>query len=83
VSIESLAIGPCPHCQSQLESGHLGYASGLFWSRQRLNWWQSLFFFAFFYGQFVVGNLASTPWFQSRAGHRCTGCGALVIPTDR
>ena len=81
--MEPLAIGPCPHCQSQLESGHLGYASGLLWSRQRLNWWQSLFFFAFSYGQFVVGNLATTPWFRSHAAHRCTGCGALVIPSAR
>ena len=81
--MDSIGIGQCPYCQSQLESGYLGYASGLFWSSQRLNWWQSLFFFAFSYGRFVVGGLLSTPWFRSHAAHRCVGCGALVIPTDR
>ncbi len=81
--MEHSDIGPCPHCQSHLEPGHLGYTSGLFWSRERLGGWQSLFFLAFPYGQYVVGNLASTPWFRSRAGHRCTGCGVLVIPADR
>lgn len=74
--------GPCPHCQSQLEPGYLGFASGLFWSAKRLKRWQSLFPIALSYGQFVVGSLGSTPWFRSRAAHRCTGCGALVIPTD-
>ena len=81
--MEQLEIGPCPHCQSRLEPGYLGFASGLFWSRERLKGWQSLFFLAFPHGQFVVGNLLSTPWLQSRAAHRCTGCGALVVPADR
>ena len=81
--MNSIDIGKCPYCQSQLESGYLGYASGLFLSRQRLRWWQKLFFFAFSYGKFVVGNLWSTPWFRSYAAHRCVGCGALVIPANR
>ena len=75
-------IGRCPHCHSELERGYLGFASGLFWSRDRLTWWQSLFFFAFAHGSFVVGSLLSTPWFRSRAAHRCSVCGALVIPSD-
>ena len=75
-------IGPCPHCQAPLEPGYLGYASGLFWSRDRLNWWQSLIFVALRHGRFVVGSFGATPWFRRRAGHRCTICGALVIPSD-
>lgn len=81
--MQTHTIGPCPHCESQLEAGYLGFGSGLFWSRSHLNWWQSIFLFAFSYGEFVVGSLMSTPWFRSRAAHRCTACGALVIPTDR
>jgi len=81
--MHSTAIGQCPYCQSQLESGYLGYTSGLFWSSQRLNWWQSLFFVAGSYGKLVLGNLVSTPWFRSHAAHRCLSCGALVIPADR
>jgi hypothetical protein len=78
--MDSTQIGQCPYCQSQLESGSLGYASGLFWSSQQLKWWQSIFFIALAYGRFAVGSLASTPWFRSHAGHRCVGCEALVIP---
>jgi hypothetical protein len=81
--MDSIDVSQCPYCQSQLESGYLGYTSGLFWSSQRLNWWQSLFFVACSYGRFVVGDFVSTPWFRSRAAHRCVSCGALVIPTDR
>ena len=81
--MEQHAIGPCPYCEAQLESGHLGFASGILWSRQRLNWWQSIFFIAILYGQFVVGGLGSTPWFRSRSAHRCTDCGALVVPADQ
>jgi len=76
-------IGSCPHCGSQLEPGHLGFASGLFWSRKPLKWWQSIVFFAFAYGELVVGGIGSTPWFRGRSGHRCIGCGVLVIPSDR
>ena len=76
-------LGPCPYCGSQLEPGHLGFSSGLFWSRNRLNWWQSIFLFAFSYGEFVIGNLVSTPWFKDRSAHRCSSCRVLVIPTDK
>ena len=74
--MDSIDVGQCPYCQSQLESGYLGYTSGLFWSSQRLNWWQSLFFIAFSYGRFVVGNLVSTPWFR-RDIVKC--CGSAFI----
>jgi hypothetical protein len=83
MALDSIGTGQCPYCRSQLESGYLGYASGLFWSSQRLNWSQSLFFSALRYGRLVVGSLASTPWFRSHAARRCEGCGALVVPTDR
>jgi hypothetical protein len=76
-------IDSCPHCQSKLETGYLAYTSGLFWSSHKLNWWQSIFIFAFPYGKYVVGNLGATPWFRSRAAHRCVGCRVLVIPTYR
>jgi hypothetical protein len=79
--MESEGIGPCPYCQSQLEPGYLGYASGLFWSNRRLKWWQSFFFSAIPHGLFVLGSLASTPWFRSHAAHRCVGCGSLAVPT--
>lgn len=52
-------IGPCPHCLSRLETACLGHAYGLSWSRDRLNWRQSLFFLACPFGNFVVENLAS------------------------
>ncbi len=81
--MNSQDLGPCPHCDSELEAGYLGFASGLFWSRRRLEGWRSLFPFALSRGRFVVGNLTSTPWFRTRAAHRCSRCGVLVIPADR
>jgi len=74
--------GLCPHCQSPLEPGYVGFSSGLFWTTRRLKGWQSVLPVALSYGRYVVGNLLSTPWLQSRAAHRCTSCGALVLPTD-
>lgn len=77
-------VGLCPYCQAQLEPGYLGFTSGLLWSRERLNWLQSLFFVAALsLGQLVIGSLGTTPWFRYRAAHRCTVCGALVVATDR
>ena len=81
--MRSSSLGPCPHCDSELEEGYLGFASGLFWSRHALKGWRSLFPVALSFGEFVVGSLASTPWFRTRPAHRCSVCGALVIPADR
>jgi len=75
-------VGPCPHCHSRLESGWLGFSSGLFWSRDHLAWWESLVPLAFRRGRFVVGGFGCTPWFRSRHGYRCVGCGALVVRGD-
>ena len=76
-------LGRCPHCDSQLEPGHLGFASGLFWSAHEIVGWRSFFPVALRYGRFVVGSLLSTPWFRTRSAHRCPACGTLVIPSDR
>lgn len=76
-------IGSCPYCRSDLEPGHVCYRSVLFWSRDRLNWWQRLLFETFPFRQLVAGSLITTSWLGTRPGHRCTGCGAVLIPTDR
>lgn len=75
-------VGPCPHCNSPLEPGSIGFASGLLWSREPLKSWQSLFFVAPAFGEIVLGSLLSTPWLRSRPGYRCTRCGALVVHSD-
>jgi len=74
--------GPCPRCGATFEMGYLGFGSGLFWSRERLRGARSLFFLAGAFGEWVVGSFLSTPWLRSREAHRCSGCGALLIPTD-
>jgi hypothetical protein len=81
--MEGQSIGPCPHCHSHLEPGHVCFGSVLLWNRHRLNWWQRFIFQAYPYRQFVDGSLLTTPWFGSRSGHRCTSCGAVIIPADR
>ncbi len=79
--MESPDVGPCPHCGSELEPGEIGFASGVFWSPGGIRGWQRILPVAG--GRFVLGILVSTPWLRSRPAHRCTACGALVVPTDR
>ena len=80
--MEGQNIGQCPYCDSDLEPGHVCYRSVLFWSRDRLTWWQRFFFEAFPHRQAVAGSLLTTPWFGSRSGHRFTSCGAVLIPVE-
>ena len=81
--MQTPGLGSCPRCDSQLEAGYLGFASGPFWSVREIIGWRSLFPFVLRHGQFVVGSLLSTPWFRTRSAHRCRGCGALVVPADQ
>lgn len=75
--------GRCSQCDSELEPGYLGLASGLFWATQQIVGWRSFIPVALRNGRFVVGSLLSTPWLQTRSAHRCPECGILVIPSDR
>lgn len=75
--------GRCPICQGELEAGHLGFVSGLLWSRKRPSRRPRFFLPTPNDERFVLGGWLSTPWFRTRPGHRCKECGALVLPTDR
>jgi hypothetical protein len=72
----------CPECGASLETGFVGYFSGIMWHEEQLMALQRLFPFVLGAAQFIIGGLASTPWIRSRKALRCSVCGTLVVPAS-
>jgi hypothetical protein len=71
----------CPQCGAALESGFIGYFSGIMWHERAIVEWRRLIPFVFGAAKFIIGGIVSTPWIRSHEAWRCPARGTLVVPT--
>jgi len=70
----------CPHCSHPMETGHIGFYTGLWWYERRLDGLARAFPYAVSQGELVAGHWTSPGWVRMVDGRRCGECGTVVLP---